>query len=89
DGLSDMGTKLGNLIMLDSYTSSMCINSWGRLNYARALIEIRTDREIKDTMVISIPSVEGNGEVLHTVRIEYECKPPRCGVCMIFGHDDS
>nr|GEU48788.1 reverse transcriptase domain-containing protein [Tanacetum cinerariifolium] len=78
DGLSAMGTKLGNPIMLDSYTSSMRINSWGQLNYDRDLIEIRTDREIKDTMVISIPSVEGNGEVLHAVRIEYEWKPPRC-----------
>ncbi|GKB16352.1 hypothetical protein Tco_0850275 [Tanacetum coccineum] len=25
--------------------------------------------------------------VLHTVRVEYEWEPPRCGVCMIFGHD--
>ncbi|GJX84728.1 hypothetical protein Tco_0335502 [Tanacetum coccineum] len=27
-------------------------------------------------------------EVLHTVKVEYEWKPPRCGVCMVFGHDD-
>ncbi|GKD75271.1 hypothetical protein Tco_1333553 [Tanacetum coccineum] len=47
DGLSVMAIKLGNSIILDSYTSSMCIQSWGRMDYARALIVIRADRELK------------------------------------------
>lgn len=88
DELSAMATKLGNPIMLDYYTSSMCMQSWGRLNYTRALLDIRADRELKYTMVIAISSLEGNGDVLHTVRMEYEWKPPRCEVCMVFGHDD-
>ncbi|GJY41461.1 hypothetical protein Tco_0428731 [Tanacetum coccineum] len=33
-------------------------------------------------------NVEDDGEVLHTVKVEYEWKPPRCGVCMVFEHDD-
>jgi hypothetical protein len=41
DGLSVMAIKLCNLIMLDSYTSSMTLQSWGRMDYARALIDIR------------------------------------------------
>ena len=41
DGLSAMANRIGNLIMLDTYTSSMCMQSWGHLNYARALIDIR------------------------------------------------
>nr|GEU45556.1 retrovirus-related Pol polyprotein from transposon TNT 1-94 [Tanacetum cinerariifolium] len=84
DGLSDMDTRMGNLIMLDSYTSSICMQSWGRLNYARALIDIRVDRELKEIMCL-----EGNGDMLHTVGVEYEQKPPRCGVYMVFGHDES
>ncbi|GJZ75993.1 zinc knuckle CX2CX4HX4C containing protein, partial [Tanacetum coccineum] len=79
DGLSAMATKLGNPIMLDSYTSSMCLQSWGRMDYARALIDIRVDQELKEEMVIAIPNVEDDGEVLHSVRVEYEWKPPRCG----------
>ncbi|GKC19228.1 probable indole-3-pyruvate monooxygenase YUCCA10, partial [Tanacetum coccineum] len=88
NGLSVMDTKLGNPIMLYSYTSSMCLQSWGRMNYARALIYIRADLELKEDMVIAIPNVEDDGEVLHTVRVEYKWEPPRCGVCMVFGYDD-
>ncbi|GKD82443.1 hypothetical protein Tco_1349282, partial [Tanacetum coccineum] len=39
-------------------------------------------------MVIAIPNVKDDGEFLHTVKVEYEWEPPRCGVCMVFGHDD-
>ncbi|GJV57907.1 ATPase, F1/V1/A1 complex, alpha/beta subunit [Tanacetum coccineum] len=46
------------------------------------------DQELKEDMVIAIPNVEDDGEVLHTVRVEYEWEPPRCGMCMVFGHDD-
>ncbi|GKD48273.1 ATPase, F1/V1/A1 complex, alpha/beta subunit, partial [Tanacetum coccineum] len=45
DVSSAMATRLGNLIMFDSYSSSMCM-------------------------------------------IEYEWEPPRCRMCMVFGHDD-
>ncbi|GJV03792.1 hypothetical protein Tco_1337361, partial [Tanacetum coccineum] len=51
DGLSVIATKLGTLLMLDSYTSDMCMRSWGRSSYARALIERRADVELKDTIV--------------------------------------
>ncbi|GJS06576.1 hypothetical protein Tco_0363372 [Tanacetum coccineum] len=68
-GLSVMAIKLGNSIILDSYTSSMCIQSWGRMDYARALIVIRADRELKIGMVIAIINVEGDGEVLHTTNV--------------------
>ncbi|PWA58725.1 reverse transcriptase domain-containing protein [Artemisia annua] len=65
DGLSAMATRLGNPIMLDSYTNAMCMQSWGRLNYSRSLIDIRADRELKENMVIAIPNLEGEGDVLH------------------------
>nr|GEW57568.1 hypothetical protein [Tanacetum cinerariifolium] len=66
DGLNVMATKLGNLIMLDKYMSSMCLQSWGRMNYARALIDIKVDQELKNKMIIAISNVEDdekkNGE---------------------------
>ncbi|GKB53029.1 reverse transcriptase domain-containing protein [Tanacetum coccineum] len=88
DGLIMMTTKLGKPIMLDSYTSSMCLQSWGRIYYAQALNDIRVHRVLKEDIVIAIPNVEDDGKVLHTVRVEYEWEPPRYGVCMVFGHDD-
>ncbi|GJT16951.1 reverse transcriptase domain-containing protein [Tanacetum coccineum] len=35
DGLSAIATKVGTPLMLDSYTSGMCLQSWGKSSYAR------------------------------------------------------
>ncbi|GJX85071.1 hypothetical protein Tco_0335845 [Tanacetum coccineum] len=56
------------------------VSSWVHMDYARALIDIKADRELKEYMVISIPNMEDHEEVLHTVRVEYEWEPPRCVV---------
>ncbi|GJT17563.1 hypothetical protein Tco_0876269 [Tanacetum coccineum] len=47
------------------------VKSWGCMDYARTLIDIRADRELKKDMVIVILNVKDDGEVLHTVRVEY------------------
>ncbi|GKD46443.1 reverse transcriptase domain-containing protein, partial [Tanacetum coccineum] len=47
DGLSVIATKLGTPLMLDSYTSDMCMQLWGRSSYARAMIKLRVDVELK------------------------------------------
>ncbi|GKA22672.1 hypothetical protein Tco_0708634 [Tanacetum coccineum] len=52
DGLSAIATKLGTSLMLDSYTSDMCMQSWGRSSYARVMIELRADVELKDNIVV-------------------------------------
>ncbi|GJT48935.1 reverse transcriptase domain-containing protein [Tanacetum coccineum] len=69
NGLSTMATNLGNPIMLDSYTCSMCLQSWRRMDYAHALIDIR-DRELMDDMIIVIPNMEDDEVVLHMVRFK-------------------
>ncbi|GKC77208.1 ribonuclease H-like domain-containing protein [Tanacetum coccineum] len=51
DGLSSIANKLGSLLMLDSYTAAMCTDSCGRSSYARAMVELRADVELKDTIV--------------------------------------
>nr|GEV87960.1 hypothetical protein [Tanacetum cinerariifolium] len=79
DGLSLVDTKLGKPFFLDSYTSFMCLQSWGRMDYARAFIDIRANRELKEVMVIAIHNIEDDEDVLHSVRVEYEWKPSRCG----------
>ncbi|GKA56876.1 reverse transcriptase domain-containing protein [Tanacetum coccineum] len=61
DGLSSIATKLGTTLMLDSYTSNMCMQSWGRSSYARAMIELQADLELKDTIVVAMPKLDGEG----------------------------
>ncbi|GKB24278.1 hypothetical protein Tco_0863679 [Tanacetum coccineum] len=49
--------------------------SCGRSGYARAIIELRADFELKEYMVVAIPRMDGKGNILHTIRAEYEWKP--------------
>ncbi|PWA57782.1 reverse transcriptase domain-containing protein [Artemisia annua] len=74
-----MATKLGNPIMLDYHMSSMCLQSWGLMDYACTLIDIRVDRELKDEMIIVIPNVEEDGEVLHTMRVKHASRGTNMG----------
>ncbi|GKE70932.1 glucomannan 4-beta-mannosyltransferase 9-like protein [Tanacetum coccineum] len=67
DGLSDIATKLGNPLMLDSYTSDMCMQSWGRSSYARVMIELRADVELKDNIVMAMPKIIGEGHYICNV----------------------
>ncbi|GKC83939.1 hypothetical protein Tco_1139656 [Tanacetum coccineum] len=72
--------------MLDSYTSDMCMQSWGRSRYARAMIELRANVELKDNIVVAIPKTTGEGFYTRNIRVEFEWKPPRCACCKVFGY---
>nr|GEW50198.1 copia protein [Tanacetum cinerariifolium] len=51
DGLSAVATKLGTPLMLDSCTSNRCLQSYGISRYARAMIDLRADVELKDNIM--------------------------------------
>nr|GEX42388.1 hypothetical protein [Tanacetum cinerariifolium] len=67
-GLSAITTKLGTPLMLDSYTSTMCMESWGRSSYARAMIELRVDAELKHSLVVAVPKFEGEEYTIWVVK---------------------
>ncbi|GKC31593.1 reverse transcriptase domain-containing protein, partial [Tanacetum coccineum] len=69
DGLSVIATKLGNPLMLDSYTVAMCTNYWGRASYARAMVELQADVELKDTIVVVVPKFIGAGYNMRTIHM--------------------
>ncbi|XP_021996201.1 uncharacterized protein LOC110893399 [Helianthus annuus] len=87
DGLSLIATTIGEPKMLDSFTTSMCLDSWGRSSYARALIEISADKEFREEITMAIPESEGEGFVKETMYVEYEWSPHRCPTCCVFGHN--
>ncbi|GKC11004.1 cytokinin dehydrogenase 3-like protein [Tanacetum coccineum] len=66
DGLSAIATKLGTPLMLDSYTSDMCMQSWDRSSYARVIIEIRADVELKDNIGMAMPKITKEGHYICT-----------------------
>ncbi|GJW84557.1 FAR-RED impaired response 1-like protein, partial [Tanacetum coccineum] len=86
DGLSAIATKLGIPSMLDSYTATMCTDSWGRASYARAMIELKADVDLRDTIVVTVPKFSSEGFTTSIINVEYEWAPPRCSECKVFGH---
>ncbi|XP_022014946.1 uncharacterized protein LOC110914467 [Helianthus annuus] len=89
DGLSLLASKIGVPIMLDSYTATMCAESWGRSSYARALIEVQAGVELRKSVTVAIPSMDGSGYSKVEVKIDYDWEPLRCPSYCVFGHDDS
>lgn len=81
DGLSAIATKIGKPMMLDSYTSNMCVESWGRPSIARAMVEVSSLNPLKEKIVVATPTIIGNNYVRNEIRVEYEWKPPRRSIC--------
>ncbi|GJX24153.1 zinc knuckle CX2CX4HX4C containing protein [Tanacetum coccineum] len=70
DGLSVIATKLGNPLMLDSYMTIMCTDSWGGACYARVMVELQADVELKDIIVVVIPKFIGAGYNMSTIHVK-------------------
>ncbi|GJY36059.1 putative reverse transcriptase domain-containing protein [Tanacetum coccineum] len=69
DGISLIATYLGKPIMMDSYTSAMCKDSWGRSSFARCLIKINSEADLKESITIGIPDLDGPGFTKETIRV--------------------
>nr|GEW00275.1 hypothetical protein [Tanacetum cinerariifolium] len=50
------------------------------------MIEILADMELKDTIMVAMPKLVGEGFYTCTIRVEYEWKPPRYACYKVFGH---
>ncbi|GKA00233.1 zinc knuckle CX2CX4HX4C containing protein [Tanacetum coccineum] len=88
-GLDLILAKVGRLMRLDAHTNFICLNSWGRSDYARALVEVSAEKPLVESIDIDIPNEDGKGYTTVNVRVEFEWKPPRCGLCNIFDHLES
>ncbi|GJT46711.1 hypothetical protein Tco_0955426 [Tanacetum coccineum] len=83
DDISLIATFIGKPVMLDSYTSFMYNESWGRSSFARCLIRVNSEVDLVDVVTTGIPSLSGDGFTKETIRVEYEWRPPRCDICKI------
>ncbi|GJV96199.1 hypothetical protein Tco_1547776 [Tanacetum coccineum] len=72
--------------MLDAYTSSMCGEAWGRINFARALIEVSSDSDLKKEVTMAVPNKDETDYTREVICVKYEWQPPRCAACKNFGH---
>ncbi|GJY39712.1 nucleotide-binding alpha-beta plait domain-containing protein [Tanacetum coccineum] len=86
DGLSLIATQIGKPLMLDAFTSSMCVESWGHISFARVLVKISSDTNLKKEVTMTVPNEDELGYTREVISVEYEWQPPRCDYCQIFGH---
>ncbi|GJU83789.1 putative ribonuclease H-like domain-containing protein [Tanacetum coccineum] len=59
DGISLIATFIGKPIMLDSYTSSMCNESWARSSFARCLIKVNSEADLVGVVQFEFPHLLG------------------------------
>ncbi|GKE19636.1 hypothetical protein Tco_1427213 [Tanacetum coccineum] len=64
----------------------MCLESWGRISYARILIAINACNDFNDNLIMAVPNIEATGYTKETIHVEYKWQPPRCSTCLLFGH---
>ncbi|GJZ53339.1 hypothetical protein Tco_0608224 [Tanacetum coccineum] len=61
-------------------------NYVGHLGFARALIEVGVDKELKQEVTMAISYEDGTRHTKEKIRIEYEWTPLLCLECHVFGH---
>ncbi|GKC44899.1 zinc knuckle CX2CX4HX4C containing protein [Tanacetum coccineum] len=61
DGISLIATFIGKYVMLDSNTSSMCNDSWGRSSFARCLIEVNLEADLLTLLLSDFLHLMGDG----------------------------
>ncbi|GJT00878.1 zinc knuckle CX2CX4HX4C containing protein [Tanacetum coccineum] len=60
-GLDLIFAKVGKLMRLDAHINFICLNSWGRSEYARALVEVSAEVPLVDSVDLDIPLEDGKG----------------------------
>ncbi|GJS51311.1 zinc knuckle CX2CX4HX4C containing protein [Tanacetum coccineum] len=76
DGISLIAMFIGKPVMLDSYTSSMCNDSWGMSSFARCLIKVNSEVDYRRCCTIGISSLTEDDFTKKTICVEYEWSPP-------------
>ncbi|GJZ14301.1 trichome birefringence-like protein 3 [Tanacetum coccineum] len=81
DGLSLIASQVGTPIMLDAFTSAMCDEPWGRIGFARALIEVSAEKDLKENVIMAVPLENGEGYSKENIRCPK--KPVVCAPVMV------
>ncbi|GJY82054.1 RNA-directed DNA polymerase, eukaryota, reverse transcriptase zinc-binding domain protein [Tanacetum coccineum] len=85
-GISALASSLGKPILMDTVTATMCHKGIGNFGFARVLVEMDAEKDLKDE--IEIHYVDKNNAVKGSkkIRVDYDWKPPICSHCKVFGH---
>ncbi|GJU15929.1 hypothetical protein Tco_1143895 [Tanacetum coccineum] len=69
-------------------TTGMCQVGMARTGYARVLVEVTTQKELPTKIDVAYKNKEN--EIIRTkiIQVIYNCKPPCCNECGVFGHNN-
>ncbi|GJT07882.1 ATPase, F1/V1/A1 complex, alpha/beta subunit [Tanacetum coccineum] len=78
--------SIGKPLIMDSMTANMCKQGFGRIDYARVLVEIDASKGFKDMIELMYKDKQNNCKGVKKVKVEYSWKPLVCDFCKAFGH---
>nr|GEW56249.1 hypothetical protein [Tanacetum cinerariifolium] len=76
DGISLIATFIDKPVMIDSYTSSMCNESWGRNSFAQCPIKVNSEAGLVGVVTIGIPSLSRDSFTKESIHVEKVVSPP-------------
>ncbi|GJY06333.1 zinc knuckle CX2CX4HX4C containing protein [Tanacetum coccineum] len=89
EGISALASGLGKPLIMDNMTANMCYTGMGRLEFARVLVEMCADKDLKSQIEVQYRDKDNKVKGTKVVKVNYDWKPTVCTHCKVFGHDIS
>nr|GEU30439.1 hypothetical protein [Tanacetum cinerariifolium] len=80
---------VGKPLTMDKTTTKLCKFGSGNFGYARVLVEIKADKELKEKVKVCYKSKDNKTIYSKFIEVEYSWKSPVCSKCNVFRHNDS
>ncbi|GKE04383.1 RNA-directed DNA polymerase, eukaryota, reverse transcriptase zinc-binding domain protein, partial [Tanacetum coccineum] len=85
-GISVVASRLGNPLIMDQTTANMCKTGYGRVGFARVLIDVEAVKGLPEKIEIVYKNRDGVITGKKSVDVNYDWSPPVCSFCKVFGH---
>ncbi|GJS90869.1 ATPase, F1/V1/A1 complex, alpha/beta subunit [Tanacetum coccineum] len=87
NGISALASSSGIPLIMDEITTKMCMTWEGRIGFARVLVEISVEKEIKNKIEIIYQGKNVTESMKKVVDVEYAWQPSVCTRCKVNGLD--
>ncbi|GJW11212.1 RNA-directed DNA polymerase, eukaryota, reverse transcriptase zinc-binding domain protein [Tanacetum coccineum] len=88
-GISALASRLGKPLVMDTITAKICKKGVSRVKYARVLVEVPTNKCIPEEIEVVYRDKDRMEICRKKIIVKFDCIPPRCSKCYVFGHDIS
>nr|GEZ82310.1 hypothetical protein [Tanacetum cinerariifolium] len=88
EGINAIASSLGKPMMMDTNIAAICHKGICNFDFARILVEMDAEKELKKEIVIQYKDKNNNVRGSKTVKVVYDWIPLIYTHCKVFGHDD-